>query len=703
MGVPGLWPFLYGAAEVTTILELAEGAFRNSPCRGFRIGIDASIWDFHSRTIGKDAEPDQDIGKNPEVRMVMFRLEKFIGLGCLPVVVFDGSERPSWKRGHFISGHGRSALEAQVQQLCEVLRIPWVRARGEAEAELARMNARGEIDGVVTDDVDTLLFGATLVVRNNSEKLSGNNTKIAPEGRPAAPTVDTVIYKSTTIFEKLNLTRQDLIMIALLSGGDYIPEGVTGCGPKIAHALAQIGYAESLLRAENKAELDDWREEVCVELETDRAKRLGRRQKKLAADLRSHVNFPRVDVLRCYTDPAVKSAVPLSWDKEIDMATLVPYLETTFEWSHVETRNKLRNIFWKGFFMQDLRRAALASDATLPRSLALPSFYSSSKASLASSSKSKPSSASSLTPATPRGNTSTLIAGLHEFKNGHTTSFLPSYRVELDPSPFLSTTTPHLSTPELFPYDFSALQLLSQDGETLRQKNGTRETTGTGDLRHWIPVEMLKAGEGCKELIEGFEQKKEEKERKKKSPVKGRGKAKEKAKVVDDDSESEAASSTQKSNKSKGKAKASLVDDKAPSVKSKSKPTTSASFKARIRAPLLTSDLSSDDDEFPQLREPTYYKSLTPKITPSPTIIDLCSSPERSPPKPSKPPKAAPVSPTKRRRLPSEERSVSAPAPKQPEFGRKEVSRGGKKKVEPTEEEIERWADVPVVSLSDSD
>jgi 5'-3' exonuclease len=38
-------------------------------------------------------------------------------------------------------------------------------APGEAEAELAYLNRVGVIDGILSDDVDNFLFGATLVIR----------------------------------------------------------------------------------------------------------------------------------------------------------------------------------------------------------------------------------------------------------------------------------------------------------------------------------------------------------------------------------------------------------------------------------------------------------------------------------------------------------------------------------------------------------
>lgn len=42
---------------------------------------------------------------------------------------------------------------------------PIPQAPGEAEAELAYLNRVGIIDAVYTDDVDTFLFGAKMIVR----------------------------------------------------------------------------------------------------------------------------------------------------------------------------------------------------------------------------------------------------------------------------------------------------------------------------------------------------------------------------------------------------------------------------------------------------------------------------------------------------------------------------------------------------------
>jgi holliday junction resolvase YEN1 len=64
--------------------------------RGYRIGIDASIWYYHAYSSKE--------GDNPELRMLFFRLAKFLALPLLPLFVFDGPERPKIKRNKRVMG-----------------------------------------------------------------------------------------------------------------------------------------------------------------------------------------------------------------------------------------------------------------------------------------------------------------------------------------------------------------------------------------------------------------------------------------------------------------------------------------------------------------------------------------------------------------------------------------------------------------------
>lgn len=99
----------------------------------------------------------------------------------LPLFVFDGQLRPDFKRGKK-TNKKIDPLIPDFQEILEAFGFEWItvswtnqltlplltdlsKAPGEAEAELAHMNQVGIIDGVLSDDVDTFLFGAHTVIR----------------------------------------------------------------------------------------------------------------------------------------------------------------------------------------------------------------------------------------------------------------------------------------------------------------------------------------------------------------------------------------------------------------------------------------------------------------------------------------------------------------------------------------------------------
>lgn len=77
--------------------------------RAYRIGIDCSIWFFH-------AEHGRE-GENPELRTLFFRLARLLALPILPLFVFDGPNRPKFKRGKRIAGHKESWMVSGMKQI----------------------------------------------------------------------------------------------------------------------------------------------------------------------------------------------------------------------------------------------------------------------------------------------------------------------------------------------------------------------------------------------------------------------------------------------------------------------------------------------------------------------------------------------------------------------------------------------------------
>ncbi|UZP33291.1 hypothetical protein NXS19_001107 [Fusarium pseudograminearum] len=104
----------------------------------------------------------------------------------------------------------------ECQALLRLFGIPYVTAPMEAEAQCAELVNLGLVDGIVTDDSDTFLFGGTRVYKNmfNSNKF-------------------VECYLVSDIEKELSLTREQLISLAHLLGSDYT-EGLPGVGPVTA-------------------------------------------------------------------------------------------------------------------------------------------------------------------------------------------------------------------------------------------------------------------------------------------------------------------------------------------------------------------------------------------------------------------------------------------------------------------------------------
>ena len=201
---------------------------------------------------------------------ILFRMAAFLDKGIRPVFVFDGisadlkqatiEERRKlrteagerWKealaRGDeeeaYKQARSSTRVDAEVirtaQELLRLMGIPFIQAPGEGEAQAAHMAAKGDVRYVVSQDYDTLLFGAPILVRNltvsGRRKIRGRTVSINPER---------IILSDLLI--GIHLTREQLIDIGILVGTDF-NDGVAGIGAKTALKLVQKGEAAAKLK-----------------------------------------------------------------------------------------------------------------------------------------------------------------------------------------------------------------------------------------------------------------------------------------------------------------------------------------------------------------------------------------------------------------------------------------------------------------------
>ncbi len=118
------------------------------------------------------------------------------------------------------------------KELLTAMGVPWVQAPSEGEAQAAYLVIRGDAWATASQDYDSLLFGTPRLVRNLtiSGKRKLPRKDIYAEIKPE-------VIELEAVLKALNLSREQLIDIAILLGTDYNPDGVKGVGPKTALRL----------------------------------------------------------------------------------------------------------------------------------------------------------------------------------------------------------------------------------------------------------------------------------------------------------------------------------------------------------------------------------------------------------------------------------------------------------------------------------
>ncbi|EEH44501.1 uncharacterized protein PADG_00790 [Paracoccidioides brasiliensis Pb18] len=335
MGIPGLIQFI-GNGERISLAKFAVSHLQRTS-RPIRVAIDISIWLFQAQA-GKG-------GTNPEIRTLFYRLVRLKGFPVHPLFVYDGPQRPQYKRGKLVSrNYGAGDLARIIRRskdLIKLFRFPYHIAPGEAEAECARLQTFGAVDAVMSDDVDTIMFGSRVTIMNYSkEDSSGTN---------AATHVTLYRTKESADGQIANvpLDRGGMILFALLSGGDYLPAGVPKCGPKLAGEIALAGFGNELLQSVEGSEselavkLRQWRERLQSQLHENTEGYFKCKHKAVQIP----DSFPDLKILRDYTHPVVSSPEKLReaqlsfiWDQAIDLEGLRDFVEKDFGWRRGSAR-----------------------------------------------------------------------------------------------------------------------------------------------------------------------------------------------------------------------------------------------------------------------------------------------------------------------------------------------------------------------------
>jgi len=149
-------------------------------------------------------------------------------------------------------------MVAQAQELLTGLGIPWIQAPSEGEAQAAHMVKKGHGWAVSSQDYDSLLYGTPRLIQN----LSIEGRRKVP-GKLAYTTVEPTLIDLQENLKALNISHEQLMWLAVLTGTDYAPGGVKGIGPKKGLALVKQHKTAEAVFEPLKAEFD-WKEVLNV-------------------------------------------------------------------------------------------------------------------------------------------------------------------------------------------------------------------------------------------------------------------------------------------------------------------------------------------------------------------------------------------------------------------------------------------------------
>ncbi|XP_041365061.1 uncharacterized protein LOC121380345 [Gigantopelta aegis] len=332
MGVTGLWTILAPVKEHKELESL----------RGETLAVDLSIWVCETQSVKKM----HGIVTKPHLRNLLFRVCHLTQLGVKLVFVVDGkAPELKWQemsrrnqalgrgRGSQIRTGNRSNFNRVIKECCElldILGIPYIQSKGEAEAMCAALNACGLVDACITNDGDAFLYGARKVYRNFTM-----NSK--------DPHVES--YSMTSIKTNLGFTRQALIGAALLLGCDYLQGGVHGVGlERVVKLMSSLSHVDILKR------FDSWARMDLTEC-TDKVEQFVR-QKALAMH-----GFPQKEIISEFLNsrettpsrqfswrrPVIQRAqsfaeVKLEWPTDYTLEKVLP-LVTLWDMTHISASN----------------------------------------------------------------------------------------------------------------------------------------------------------------------------------------------------------------------------------------------------------------------------------------------------------------------------------------------------------------------------
>ncbi|KAF5313491.1 hypothetical protein D9611_008632 [Ephemerocybe angulata] len=344
MGINDLWPVLQPGS---TKIFLTPAAIKNMTLKSsdsqphikklIKVGIDMGTFMDECIAGAHSAGIHHQFAGGP-LRPLFFRLAQLLKIPASFIFIFDGPNRPPKKRGITVQSQSEVWWVDDAQRMIEAFGFHVHEAPGEAEAELALLNRWEMIDALWTSDGDSMVFGGQAILRSipSREKDTGRLDEFR-------------LYTAESVLDKVSLDHGQLVLYALVAGGDYgggLRGGGTASACEIARSSIGRSFSDHLKQEHGGGTLDEWRKQTLTALNSENARTLGisTRTRNLLA---KHINsFPTPGALDAYMHPATSLTHP-AW------------LPSTDNWSLVQQPNvpqivdlcRQRNV-WEGIIFR---------------------------------------------------------------------------------------------------------------------------------------------------------------------------------------------------------------------------------------------------------------------------------------------------------------------------------------------------------------
>lgn len=320
--------------DLGDIITRTKSSLDDFSSKTFAVDAYNALYQFLAIIRGPTGEPlmDRQSKVTSHLSGLLYRTTNLAERGIKLVYVFDGKppslKETEIKRRQVIKVEARTKYESALStgkyddakryaqatsslkdlmiedahRLLTCLGVPIVQAPSEGEAQAAHMAARGDVWGAVSQDYDSLLFGAPKLVRNLA--ISGKRKLPMQQ---AFVQVEPELVELQSTLQTLHLSREQLVDLGILIGTDFNPEGFKGIGPKTALKLVnEFGTIEKIAETN---------ENVRPPPELDRIREIFLKP-AVASNYVLHWNDPDVDSLvrflcgeRDFNEERVRTAV----------------------------------------------------------------------------------------------------------------------------------------------------------------------------------------------------------------------------------------------------------------------------------------------------------------------------------------------------------------------------------------------------------